>query len=206
MGNVMTCRCIYLRKDQSGMTLIEMTMAMMILLMFTSSVVMVMQFTTTFMAESDQDLVAKSGCDADVDPETCSKGLLVDHADLQIAMDELVAVLEQPAINVSPYAAAVGTSNSSCTRFPFKERAEGGWQLPGRELHSPLSTPPRFLPPDYKFCLWRTLIRPESQLSDLSSGLPSAKPGIYILQAVPAKLSPSSLPTRRLFCRPKPFC
>ena len=201
IGDVMTCRYIYLRKDQSGMTLIEMTIAMTILLMFTGSVVMVMQFTTTFMAESDQDLVAKSGCDADVDPETCSKGLLVDHADLQIAMDELVAVLEQPAINVSPYAAAVGSSNLTCTRFPFTD-----WQLPGRELHSPSSTPPRFLPPDYKFCLWRTLIRSESRLSDLISGLPSAKPGIYILQAVPAKLSPSSLPTRRLFCRPKPFC
>ena len=201
MGDIMTCRYFHLRKDQSGMTLIEMTMAMMILLMFTGSVVMVMQFTTTFMAESDQDLVAKSGCDADVDPETCSKGLLVDHADLQIAMDELVAVLEQPAINVSPYAAAVGSSNPSCTRFPFRD-----WQLPGRELHSPLATPPRFLPPDYKFCLWRTLSRPESQLSDLISGLNNAKSGIYILQAVPANLSPSSLPTRRLFCRPKPFC
>ena len=201
MGDFMTCRCIHLRKDQSGMTLIEMMMAMMILLMFTGSVVMVMQFTTTFMAESDQDLVEKSGCDVDVDPETCSKGLLIDHADLQIAMDELVAVLEQPAINVSPYAAAVGSSNLSCTRFPFTD-----WQLPGRELHSPLSTPPRFLPPGYKFCLWRTSSRPESQLSNLISGLPSAKPGIYILQAVPAKLSLSSLPTRRLFCRPKPFC
>ena len=201
MGSVMACRYYHSYKFQSGMTLIEMTMAMMILLMFTSSVVMVMQFTTTFMAESDQDLVENSDCDADVDPETCSKGLLVDHANLQIAMDELVAVLDQPAINVSPYAAVVGSSNSNCTRFPFKD-----WQLPGRELHSPLATPPRFLPPDYKFCLWRTLSRPESQLSDLISGLNNAKSGIYILQAVPANLSPSSLPTRRLFCRPKPFC
>jgi prepilin-type N-terminal cleavage/methylation domain-containing protein len=201
IGDVMTCRDIYLHKDQSGMTLIEMTMAMMILLMFTSSVVMVMQFTTTFMAQSDQDLVEKSGCDADVDPETCSKGLLVDHADLQIAMDDLVSILNQPAVNVIPYAAVVGSSNSSCTRFPFTD-----WQLPGRELHSPLATPPRFLPPDYKFCLWRSLSRPESPLSDLISDLNNAQSGIYILQAVPAKLSPSSLPTRRLFCRPKPFC
>ena len=201
MGSVMACRYYHSHKFQSGMTLIEMTMAMMILLMFTSSVVMVMQFTTTFMAESDQDLIDKSGCDADVDPETCSKGLLVDHADLQIAMDELVAVLDQPAINASPYAAVVGSSNSNCTRFPFRD-----WQLTGRELHSPSATPPRFLPPDYKFCLWRTSRRPEPQLSDLISGLNNVKSGIYILQAVPASLSPSSLPTRRLFCRPRPFC
>ena len=201
IGEVMTFRNIYPYKLQSGMTLIEMIMAMMILLIFTSSVVMVMQFTTTFMAESDRDLVGKSGCDVDIDPETCSKGLLVDHADLQIAMDELVAVLDQPSINVLPYTSVVGSSNSSCTRLPFRD-----WQLPGRELHSPLSTPPRFLPPEYKFCLWRISSQPESQLQNLILGLPNAKPGIYVLQAVPFKLSPSSLPTRRLFCRPKPFC
>ena len=90
MGDIMTCRYIHLRKDQSGMTLIETTMAMMILLIFTSFVVIVMQFTTTFMAESDQDLVEKSGCDADVDPETCSKGLLVDHADLLPVLEKKV--------------------------------------------------------------------------------------------------------------------
>ena len=202
MGNIMTCRYCHSHKFQSGMTMIEMTMAMMILLMFTSSVVIVMQFTTTFMAESDQDLVENSDCDADVDPETCSKGLLVDHANLQIAMDELVAVLDQPAINVSPYAAEIGSSNSNCKRFPFRD-----WQLPGRELHSPLANPPRFLPPDYEFCLWRTSSLPEPQLSDFISGLDNPKPRIYILQAVPTNLlSPSSLPTRRLFCRPKPFC
>ena len=201
MGNIMTCRYCHSHKFQSGMTIIEMTMAMMILLMFTSSVVIVMQFTTTFMAESDQDLVANSECDADVDPETCSKGLLVDHANLQIAMDELVAILDQPMINVSTYSSRVGDSNPHCTRLPF-----GVWQLPGRELHHPSGRPPRFLPPDYKFCLWKTF-RSESPLSDLISGSDNATSGIYILQAVPTDLlSPSRLPTRRLFCRPKPFC
>ena len=33
-----------------------------------------------------------------------------------------------------------------------------------------------------------------------------AKPGIYLLQALPERLSATSLPTRRLFCRPRPFC
>ena len=30
--------------------------------------------------------------------------------------------------------------------------------------------------------------------------------GIYLLQALPEQLSSASLPTRRLFCRPRPFC
>ena len=33
-----------------------------------------------------------------------------------------------------------------------------------------------------------------------------ATPGLYVLQALPTQLNASTLPVRRLFCRPRPFC
>ena len=189
-----------LGNHQAGMTLFEMIIAMILLVVFTGSVAMVMQFTTTFMAESDRELVEKSGCEAEIDPETCSKGLLVDHANLQIAMDQLVDILVQPAVEVKANSALIGSTNTRCTRTPIAD-----WTLSGLKLHSP--TDSRFLPPEYKFCLWQTATQPESSLQDLIYNAKGAKPGLYVLQAVPTtKLSPSSLPTRRLFCRPQPFC
>ena len=40
-------------------------------------------------------------------------------------------------------------------------------------------------------------------VSQLENGTP---PGIYVLQALPDRLDASTLPARRLFCRPRPFC
>lgn len=190
--------------SEAGMTLFEMILAMMMLVIFTGGVAIVMQFTTIFMAESDRELVEKSGCDAEIDPETCSKGLLIDHANLQIAMDQLVDILMQPAIDVKEIlaiSAPIGAPNTFCSRSPIDE-----WNLSGLTLHSP--TDSRFLPPEYKFCLWQTtgLWESEASLQELISNVDGATPGLYVLQAVPTKLSPSSLPTRRLFCRPQPFC
>ena len=107
---------------QVGMTLFEMILAMMMLIIFTGSVAMVMQFTTTFMAESDRELVEKSGCDADIDPETCSKGLLIDHANLQIAMDQLVDILVQPAVDAKSNSVLIGLINTHCT---LKRKSNG---------------------------------------------------------------------------------
>ena len=60
------------------------------------------------------------------------------------------------------------------------------------------------LPPGYRLCLWKTTAL-ESSLTDLDD-VDVAKPGIYLLQALPERLSSSSLPVRRLFCRPRPYC
>lgn len=43
-------------------------------------------------------------------------------------------------------------------------------------------------------------------MTSLLAGEAGAKPGIYLLQALPERLNASTLPTRRLFCRPRPFC
>ena len=61
------------------------------------------------------------------------------------------------------------------------------------------------LPPGYRLCIWKTTAV-ESSLAALVNGANGAKPGIYLLQALPEQLTSSSLPTRRLFCRPRPFC
>ena len=70
------------------------------------------------------------------------------------------------------------------------------WGLPMPEVS---------LPPGYRLCLWKTT-SVESSVTDLLSNHAGATPGIYLLQALPESLSSASLPTRRLFCRPRPFC
>ena len=54
------------------------------------------------------------------------------------------------------------------------------------------------LPTGYRLCLWKT--------TETSQSETAASPSIYLLQALPKKISSSSLPIRRLFCRPRPFC
>ena len=61
------------------------------------------------------------------------------------------------------------------------------------------------LPPGYRLCLWKTSVA-ESSMEKLIAEAEGAKPGIYLLQALPEELSASTLPTRRLFCRPRLFC
>ena len=63
------------------------------------------------------------------------------------------------------------------------------------------SIPP--LPPGYRLCVWTTSIQ-EASAQALLAG--ASAPGVYVMQALPEKLTTSHLPIRLVFCRPKPFC
>ena len=112
-----------------------------------------------------------------------------------MAMDSLVEVLAQPGVAVENIALTLNNPpldlTQGCSSNPVSS-----WGLPMLEVS---------LPPGYLLCLWKTTAG-ESSLSDLISEVDGAKPGVYLLQALPKQLSSSMLPARRLFCRPRPFC
>jgi len=207
-------QCLYSRKDQScpdsrchdasslivrcthqrGMTLLEVLLALLMLVVFTGVVAVVMEFTLRFLG------VAESGAK---NQSQVSNGVLIDHQEIHIVMDQLVEVLSQPGISKDrligglqgipqiAFAPGVNPERACVAGSPVQQ-----WDLP---------MPDVALPAGYRLCLWMTTQR-ESDLKSLLEVNPGAKPGIYLLQALPERLSATTLPTRRLFCRPRPFC
>jgi len=159
--------------QEGGMTLLEMLLAMSMLVVFTGVVVMVMEFTNRFFLEAEGN----------------GKGVLIEHAEIQMDMDRLVEVLSQPGVThtqiknfSSPY-----SDNLPSTCVVSGDDIAFTWNLP---------IPSTSLTPDgYSLCLWST-DPPED----------ASNPGIYVLQALPDSLTHSKLPTRRIFCRPRHLC
>jgi len=173
------------KSEQRGMTLLEALLAMMMLVVFTGIVALVMQFTLRFFT------AAESGEQNEFE---VSNGVLIDHQQIQMVMDDLVEVLSQPGISMEGIAFAPQSVSPAVACPPAQPVTQ--WGLPMAEVS---------LPPGYRLCLWKTTSG-ESSMADLIADVDGAKPGIYMLQALPEQLSSSSLPTRRLFCRPRPFC
>ena len=148
-----------------GMTLLELLIAVMMLVTFTSVVVMVMEFTFRFLGEAER---------------ASGNGVLIDHAEAQYDMDQLVEVLSQPSISAGDLRGIF--SGNRCSINPVTD-----WSLP--------SSMSAIVPPlGYRFCL-----------SDILHS--SGNTDVYMLQALPEGApDPSRLPVRRLFCRPRPFC
>lgn len=191
---------------QSGMTFLEMIVAMAMLITFTSVVVVVMQISHRFLVESESNAEPgeiirgeicrdlQSGETIFTDGERCepNKGILIDHQEIQMAMDSLVEVLSQPGINVLrgplPIARPLPLNGSEPKDDDCSENPAIDWRLPMPEV---------FLPPGYRMCLWIT-----TEIEDPTN----SRPGIYLLQALPEQKSFAGLPVRRLFCRPRPYC
>jgi hypothetical protein len=159
------------------MTLVELVMALILLVAFLGVYVAVTEFTQRFLGESETR-----------QPGVASSGMLVDQYELQVGMDLLAESLAHASVsreNVSEYI------SQGCTHDPFV-----AWQALGKAYK---------FPNDYRICL-RSSSLVESPLQDLVSKDPKARPGIYIIQALPEDVSATRQPARRLFCRPKPFC
>ena len=166
----------------AGMTLVEMIIAMAMLVMFTAVVATVLSYTQRFLRQAEtvdgtDTLLSSIG----------SNGLLVDQHELQLAMDRLIAQLEQPGWSADELI-AIARSSEPCSYNPVVE-----WGLMG---------PVVALPPRYRICL-RTTSLAEPSIDDLLAGKP---PGIYVLQALPDRMDAATLPSRQVFCRPRPFC
>jgi hypothetical protein len=196
------------------MTLLESLVATIMLVVFTGVVALVMQFTLRFFN------VAESGDRNEFD---VSNGVLIDHQQIQMAMDDLVEVLSQPGISLErlngqercsaddpPSSCTACTDNfdESCRpQIAFDSGSEPQLACPAARPATQwgLPMPEVSLPPSYRLCLWKTTAV-ESSITNLLEDRAGAKPGIYLLQALPESMSSASLPTRRLFCRPRPFC
>ena len=203
-----------LSADQLGMTLLESLVAMIMLVIFTGVVALVMQFTLRFFS------AAESG---DRNEFEVSNGVLIDHQQIQMAMDHLVEVLSQPGISLerlkglercsaddppSSCTACTDDFDESCRpQIAFDSGLDPQLACPAARpvTQWALPMPEVSLPPGYRLCLWKTTAV-ESSIANLLQDRAGAKPGLYLLQALPESLSSASLPTRRLFCRPRPFC
>ena len=168
--------------DNAGMSLLELLLAVSMLAVFTGVVAMVMQFTFRFFDE------AESG---QRNEDNVFNGVLIDHQQIHIAMDSIVEILVQPGVSLEGISyLQVESPLKACSSDPVF-----GW---GLEDFMDEDKVRNLLPPGYRLCLWKTT-------KTSRSGSP-ADPSIYLLQALPKKISSSSLPIRRLFCRPRPFC
>ena len=168
-------------RNSSGMTLVEVIIALAMLVAFGSAFIAVTEFTSRFMRESEDGLPG-------------SQGLLIDQHALQVAMDELVNVLNQPGLSRQDLLRIEG---KGCVFDPMSgdlTSVSGSWGLPGPAID---------VPTGYRFCLHSTSLT-ESPVENLLAQ--NGKPGIYLIQALPESISAAALPARRLFCRPKPFC
>ena len=199
---------------QPGMTLLESLVAIIMLVVFTSVVALVMQFTLRFFSAAES---------ADRNEFEVSNGVLIDHQQIQMAMDDLVEVLSQPGISLerlkglercsaddppSSCAACTDDFDESCRpQIAFDSGSDPQLACPAARPVTQwgLPMPEVSLPPGYRLCLWKTTVV-ESPIANLLEDGAGAQPGVYLLQALPESLSSVSLPTRRLFCRPRPFC
>ena len=180
--------CQFIRSvkaNELGMSSLECVVSMAMLVFFTSVVALVMQFTLRFFAEAEA---------GELNEFEVSNGVLIDHQQIQKSMDGLVEFLSQPGISLESIAFDPKSvqPNVACPAA----RPVTTWGLPMKEVS---------LPPGYRLCLWKTTAV-ESSMAALIDDVKGAKPGIYLLQALPEQLSSNSLPTRRLFCRPRPYC
>ncbi len=171
-----------IQKNNLGMSLPEVIVAVLMLSAFTGLFVMVTNFTTRFYSTIDPKMRTLKA----------TRGVLIDQYELLLSMDKTAEILSQPGYTKGEVEELVNT----CTEPPVPPNRI--WQLPGIEE--------RDLPDSYKICLFRGIR--ESELKDLAINKEGSKPGIYILFASPPKdkISMKALPVRRLSCRPKPYC
>lgn len=187
------CRGSLIRRDQprqrqAGMTLLEIMIAMLMMVIFWGVYVTVSEYTARFMGEAQ-------GAEG-------SAGLLQDQHMIQKAMDVWVEYLSQPGVPESALfkweSDDLDAKGPGCVSDPVFS-----WGLPGKSLAQLVVD--EGLPRGYKYCLRSTSLR-EQKDPNVYLSTPGTKPGVYVLYAIPESTSLAALPTRRLFCRPKPYC
>ena len=207
----MNCK---LKNMFSGMTILELLVAVSLLIVFTGVVVAVMEASLRFVGEAEcaEDASASRVCN-DVTTSDVVDGASIDRVRIQSLFDQMEEVLIQPGVNLvqinnisSPLADSPDFSKCIVPPVPTNPGSYK-WR------NSDISNLPELVdfPLGYRLCLWSTALKESSMecLLTLQPSPPCTKPvspGVYVLQALPYKLSSSTLPVRRLFCRPRPFC
>ena len=170
----------YKRINNEGMTLPELILAVLMLTAFTGITVMVTAYISRFFQPLNEEAKEEY-----ISSEKELSDKLNDHNKINKAFDSVIEILSEPGIDRS------FILNLECTSIPSLE-----WNIPSIDTEA--------LPKSYKICVKPTSLS-ESDYSTLAND--EGKPGIYILYSKPENgVSVNSIPIRRIFCRPKPFC
>ena len=173
-------------KNNKGMTVPELVMAMLMLTAFTGVFVVVTKFTSNFMQPINLDGERNFEYAKDISlKENEMTDIMNDHFQINIAIDSIISILSQPGVDKD------FILSLRCTSLPYLE-----WKIP--------SINEKAIPKNYSICIKPTLLA-ESSYMKLNSA--DGKPGIYIIYSKPINgITYNSTPVRRIFCRPKPFC
>ena len=188
----------------SGMSVLELLFAITMLMLFSGVVAAVMEVTLRFAGEAEcpVDVNGIPRCnEANTKDEDVAHGVLIERQRIEVLFDQLEEALVQPGIHYSRIAsisAPIGSAPNQPACTPAASTAFWTARVP--EL------PSLTFPRGYHVCLWQTGLREASMGNLLDPINNSATPGLYVLQALPTQLNASTLPVRRLLCRPRPFC
>ena len=161
-----------------GMTSPELVLAIIMLTTFTGVFVLVTQFISSFFQPLNNEAKEEY-----IKAEKDLTDVLADHLVINKTIDNIIELFSQPGIDRSFF------FGLACTSLPKQE-----WQIPSLESNFPNT---------YELCIKPAF--PESSYQILQEM--QSPPGIYILYAKPLNgITFNSLPLRRIFCRPRPFC
>mgnify|MGYP001336214813 CR=1 FL=1 len=161
---------------RNGMTLPELTIAMLVLVIFFG----VLSFYSQYF---QKNIKSENTLDSN------KKTWIENENNIYISMRRWAEILSQPSISKEEIL------KINCRYKPKKEVSI--WGLPGKVDEN--------IPSSYKYCVYPTLLS-ESNLEDLIEKRQNANPGIYFIYAIPENPSATKKPIRTLFCRPITFC
>ncbi len=166
----------YITRKNSGMTIAEVSLAMMVMVIFFSLFSFISRYLQSYI---------KLNLDLDG-----NKNSLIQNENIILqSMDKWSEILSQPSYSKEDI-------NSINCSYPPKD-SSSLWNIPGESGAN--------LPRDYKYCIVSTSLG-ESDLNDLINEVNNAKPGIYFLYAIPDTITSTQKPIRRVLCRPITFC
>ena len=182
------------------MSMVEMLFSLLLITIFMATSVSILQLTSVILGKTNSQVNGEFTTSAD---SYLSQGVIIDQYKLQTAMDFYVDTLSQPGITLAKINSIIGSKfgnlKQGCSLSPSSD-----WNIPVNINPFPNDTwSPSSI--NYAICLKPTSLV-ESSLNNLINKASGAKPGIYVLLALPQKVTAYSLPARRVFCRPDPYC
>ena len=185
--------------------MLELLLAVTMMMVFSGVVAAVMEVTLRFMGEAEcpVDVNGLPRCnDESTENEDVANGVLIDRQRIEVLFDQLEQVLVQPGIPSARIDTISGPLSDSPSEVCTSSVSTSVWASSDKVPELPVLT----FPPGYHICLWTTGLQEASMQNLLDTENTTATPGIYVLQALPTQLNASTLPVRRLICRPRPFC
>ena len=191
--------------SSSGMSVLELLLAVTMMMVFTGVVAAVMEVSLRFMGEAEcpVDVNGVSRCnDESTETEDVANGVVIDRLRIEALFDQMEPVLVQPGIHRSRIDSISGTLGDAPSDVCTSDGSTSVWTSIDKLPELPVLNFPR----GYHLCLWKTATQEASMEQLLDTANSSATPGLYVLQALPTQLNAATLPVRRLICRPQPFC